>query len=269
MPLPSPVHYMRMVMRGTSFTHQPKSVPRYKMAENKCCRGGCCGELDEETHPTSIRMMRIFGVLAVIFSVVEFGLGGAATGILVNPEVYVGSWWVGLLSIAVGICGIIAKSRGGVITIIILGSIAMLTAVAGAIIDSSTLTKLSYLESCQFIPARRTVTYRDVDCDLLSGASEPEVRCFCKRSKYNSNCIIYNPKKKSNDTCDEILVTLPSLLKSSVAVCSVIAFCSIVLAAVGCSIVCCTGTAKKEIATKPEELPDNKILGVDSNSKAY
>ena len=267
MPLPSPLHHVLMIKRGTSFTHQPKSVPRPKMAENKCSKGGCCGELDEETHPTSIRMMRIFGVLAVIFSVVEFGLGGAATGILVNPEVYVGSWWVGLLSIAVGICGIITKSRGGVITIIILGSIAMLTAVAGAIIDSFTLTNLSDLESCQTIPAWRMVTYRDVKCSLLSGASDSVVRCFCKRSKYNDNCIIYKPNP--NYTCDDVLVTLPSLLKSSIGVCSVIAFCSIVLAAVGRSIVCCTGTAKKETATKPEEQPVNMILGVDSNPKAY
>ena len=253
------------------------------MVENKCCKVGGCGELNDETHPSSIMMMRIFGVLAVIFSVAEFGLGGAASGFLVNPEAYVGSWWVGLLSIAIGICGIITKNRGGVITIIVLGSIAMLIAVAGAILDSYRLSYFSSLITCVKVEGwssdydisgatdDTSSSAIDVACSRsFSDYTLPKDRCLCTSSS-NAGCQSFQPNSKY--TCDDIMLTLPSVLKSSIAICSVIAFCSIVLAAVGCSIVCCNGTAKKEKATDPEVQPDNivvgDIVGVNSNSKAY
>ena len=249
------------------------------MAENKCCKGGCCGELDEETHPSSIKMMRIFGVLAVIFSVVEFGLGGAATGFLINPAAYIGSWWVGLVPIAIGICGMITKNRGGVIAIIILGSIARLVAVAGAIVDSYRLSELSGLKTCVRVDSK-SYAYS------ISGATDdtsvsavtfaclrsfndytvPKDRCLCISST-DADCQLYRPNSKYS--CDDIMMTLPSVLKSSIAICSILAFCSIVLAAVGCSIVCCTGTAEKESTTKPAVQPDNIVVGVNSNPKAY
>ena len=250
------------------------------MAESKCCKGGCCGELDDETHPSSIMMMRIFSVLAVIFSVVEFGLGGAATGFVINPAAYIGSWWVGLLPIAIGVCGIITKNRGGVIAIIILGSSAMLIAVAGAIIDSYRLSELSSLTTCVKVDSK-TYAYSisgatdDTSVSAMSSAclslfndyNVPKDRCLCTSSE-NANCNSFQPNSKY--ACDDIMVTLPSVLKASIAICSIIAFCSIVLAAVGCSIVCCTGTAKEEKTTAdPEEQPDNVVIGVNSNPKAY
>ena len=231
--------------------------------------------LDEETHPSSIRMMRIFGVLAVIFSVAEFGLGGAATGFLVNPVESVGSWWVGLLSIAIGICGILTKNRGGVITIIILGSIAMLIAIAGAILDSYRLSDLSDLKTCVIVDSSSyensisgatddtSVSEMTVVClRSFNDYTVPKDRCLCSTSASDADCLIYQPNSKYS--CDDIMMTLPSVLKSSIAICSVIAFCS---------IVCCNGTAKKEKATDPEVQPDNivvgDIVGVNSNSKAY
>ena len=249
------------------------------MAENKCGKGGCCGELDDETHPSSIMMMRIFSVLAVIFSVVEFGLGGAATGFLIDPEASIGVWWVGLCPIAIGICGMITKNRGGVIAIIILGSFAMLIAVAGAILDSYRLSELSSLKTCVKVDKKYAYSISGATDDTSVSAvnaaclyrfndyTVPKDRCLCTSSE-NTNCNIFHPNSKY--ACDDVMVTLPSVLKASIAMCSIIAFCSIVLAAVGCSIVCCTGTAKKEkTTTDPEVQPDNIVIGVDSNPKAY
>ena len=176
--------------------------------------------------------------------------------------------------IAVGICGIITKTRGGVITTIILGSVAMVTAVAGAIIDSYRLSELSGLLTCVQVEAGAKLpgySAETLDCKVLYTALDRKSNVheyFCSiTGKSHVYCKIYQPNGKY--TCDDVRVTLPSVFKSSTAICSVIVRCSIVLAAVGCSIVCCTGTAKKETATKPEELPDNVLIGVNSNPKAY
>lgn len=77
---------------------QNRSSPVSK-SERKCC--SCDEELDDEVEPSTIRKMRIFGMLLVVFSVTEIGFG------IGTPDF--GCWWAGILPIVIGVCGVETK----------------------------------------------------------------------------------------------------------------------------------------------------------------
>ena len=237
------------------------------MAEKNRCYNNCYETLDTAAKPTSILMMRIFGVLVVIFSVVEFGLGGAASGFLINPAVYNGSWWAGLIPFAVGICGIVTKNRGGVTSIIVLGIIAALVAFAGLIVDALMSSNFSNLTTCiQAVSPyplsgktdTSSINTLDASCVSVIKSQFEAGSCYCVSSSA-SGCLVYAPASKYG--CDDIMVMLPILLKSSTAICSAIIFCLIVLASIGCSIVCCSPAVV--------DPPAKDVVGINTTEKAF
>ena len=244
------------------------------MAEDGCCSG--CSELDDQVRASTLQTMRIFGAILIIFSVIEFGIGAAAHSYLSSPKIYLGSWWSGLAALITGICAVLKKTRGVVILIITFGTIASVIAVAGVVIDALAAADFENLIACGQMGSNLALTYSE-------GTSYTEMNtiyytcfnnyvatsydsCYCISSS-TSGCQTYG--LNSNYDCLAFKATLPKLVKTSAAMCSVLAICSLVLVSIGFSIICCSPTIGTVVRKEPAGLVDNFVVGVNSNDKAF
>ena len=242
------------------------------MAEDGCCSG--CNELDDQVRASTLQTMRIFGVILIIVSVTEFGIGAAAHGYLSSSTIYLGSWWTGLAALLTGICGVLNKTRGVVILMITMGAIATAVAVAGLVIDAITAAELSNLTTCgQLQKGGGPATYSgDGEITKVYYAcfygyvTSSYGSCYCISSS-NSACQEYAVSSKYD--CSAFMIKLPKLVKASAALCSVLALCSLVLVSIGFSIICCSPSIAKPEKKDPAGLVDNFVVGVNSNDKAF
>ena len=242
------------------------------MAENGCCSG--CNELDDQVRASTLQTMRIFGAILIIVSVIEFGIGAAAHGYLLSTKIYLGSWWAGLAALLTGICGVLNKTRGVVTLMITFGTIASLIAVAGAIIDAIASAKFQNVSTCLQWSSKGSAYIGDVDdyTQTVVSSTCPWVyynswdTCYCISSS-TSDCLVY-PLNREYD-CADFMKTLPKLLRTSAAMCSVLALCSLVLVSIGFLIVCCSPSIAKGEKKGPPGLVDNIVVGVNSNDKAF
>jgi hypothetical protein len=241
------------------------------MAEDGCCSG--CNELDDQVRASTLQTMRIFGVILIIVSVTEFGIGATAHGYLSSSTIYLGSWWTGLAALLTGICGVLNKTRGVVIMMITMGAIATAVAVAGVVIDAITAAELTNITMCgrKLKPLGATYSgdgdYTKVFYACFNGYITTSYdSCFCIGSS-DSSCKEYAVSSKYD--CPAFMTTLPKLMKASAALSSVLALCSLVLVSIGFSIICCSPSIAKPVKKDPTGLVDNFVVGVNSNDKAF
>ena len=241
------------------------------MAEDGCCSG--CNELNDQVQASTLQTMRILGVILIVFSVIEFGIGAAAHGYLSSTTIYLGSWWTGLAALITGICGVLNKTRGVVISMITMGAIATAVAVAGVVIDAIAAAEFSNLTMCGQLKPLQGVSYSgDGDYTKVYYACFKGYTvtsydsCFCISSS-NSNCQEYAISSKYD--CLAFMTKLPKFVKASAALCSVLALCSLVLVSIGFSIICCSPSIAKPVKKDPTDLVDNFVVGVNSNNKAF
>jgi hypothetical protein len=213
--------------------------------------------------------MRIFGVILIMFSVIEFGIGATAHGYLSSPKIYLGSWWTGLAAL-------LNKTRGVVILMITMGAIANAVAVAGVVIDAMAAAEFSNLTICG---RDRYSTYYSSGYYYYSGDGSTSLlnarcsgveddHCFCISTATNY-CLKYALNTNSKYDCAALMTTLPKFLKTSAALCSVLASCSLVLVSIGLSIICSSPSIAKPVTKDPTDLVANYLVGVNSNDKAF
>ena len=238
------------------------------MAEKGCCGG--CNELDDQVRASTLQAMRIVGAILIAFSVIEFGIGAAAHDYLSSTTTYLGSWWTGLAALLTGICGVLNKTRGVVILMITMGIIATAVAVAGVVIDVFAAAEFSNLTACSQYEG---TTFSNDDayginniCFNDDTTSRSYDSCYCISSS-NSGCQEY--PLNSNYDCAAFQATLPKLVKTSAALCSALAFFSLVLVSIGFSIICCSPSIAKPEKKDPTGLVDNYVVGVNSNERAF
>jgi hypothetical protein len=244
------------------------------MAEDGCCSG--CSELDDQVRASTLQTMRIFGVILIIVSVVEFWIGATAHGYMSSSTIYLGSWWTGLAALLTGICGVVNKTRGVVILMITMGAIATAVAVAGVVIDAIAAAEFSNITYCGQLQPTPGVIYSGdggtaeylklYNACFFNYVSTSYDSCFCISSS-TSGCQEYAINSKYD--CTAFMTTLPKYVKTSAALCSVLAFCSLVLVSIGFSIICCSPSIAKPEKKDPTGLVDNFVVGVNSNDKAF
>jgi hypothetical protein len=224
------------------------------MAEDGCCSG--CNELNDQVPASTLQTMRILGVILIVVSVIEFGIGATAHGYRSSSTIYLGSWWTGLPALLTGICGVLNKTRGVVISMITMGAIATAVAVAGVVIDAIAATEFSHIKSC--------ARYSYDRGGICKYKSEGKENCYCTSLK-DTNCHQFEVADKYD--CDQFERTLPKYVKSSAAVCSILALCSLVLVSIGFLIIC--QSIAKPVTKDPTGLVDNVVVGVNSNDEAF
>jgi hypothetical protein len=223
------------------------------MAEKGCCGG--CNELDDQVRASTLQAMRIVGAILIVLSVSEFGIGAAAHDYLSSTETYLGSWWTGLAALLTGICGVLNKTRA--------------VAVAGVVIDVMAAAEFSDLTACreyEGITSTDDDTYGIYNICFNDDTSRSYDSCYCISSS-NSSCQEYPLNSKYD--CAAFMTTLPKLVKTSAALGSALAFCSLVLVSIGFSITCCTPSIAKPEKKDPKGLVDNFVVGVNSNERAF
>jgi hypothetical protein len=246
------------------------SVVTTKMAEKGCCGG--CDELDDHVRASTLQAMRIVGAILIVLSVTEFGIGAAAHDYLSSTTIYLGSWWTGLAALLTGICGVLNKTRGVVILMISIGTVASAVAVAGVVIDVIAAAEFSNLTACSQYVVDRGTTFSDDDAYGIynvcfnDDTSLSYDSCYCISSS-DSGCLEYPLNSKYD--CAAFKTTLPKLVKTSAALCSALAFCSLVLVSIGFSIICCSPSIAKREKKDPGALVDNFVVGVNSNERAF
>ena len=216
-------------------------------------------------------MMRIVGVIVIVFAVVEFGLGASADSFLNNSPYFGGCWWTGILSFLTGIFGLVIKSKTGGMIMGVLGTAATLAALVGMLLDSVSSNRISRLTACGQIDELGDVfvtgatndastSYIMDQCDFQSTSS-----CYCVSTAF-SGCNPYDVISKYN--CNDLQTLLPKLLKSSVAFCCAIALCSFILAVSGYTIACSSVASNddKEMSTDLQK-PTNVAVGMDFADK--
>ena len=83
-----------------------------------------------------VMVLRIIGSLALIFGVIELGLGGGPFNYLSNQKY--GAWWVGLMVTITEINAIIALNKGWVISTLAFSIATLIISVVGAALDGVT-----------------------------------------------------------------------------------------------------------------------------------
>jgi hypothetical protein len=240
------------------------------MAEKGCCGG--CNELNDQVRASTLQAMRIVGAILIVFSVTEFGIGAAAHDYLSSPDMYLGSWWTGLAALLTGICGVLNKTRGVVILMITMGTIATAVAVAGVVIDVIAAAEFSNLTACSQYVANKGITFSNDDTYSINNicfnddTSLSYDSCYCISSS-DSGCQEFSLNSKYD--CAAFQATLPKLVKTSAALCSALAFCSLLLVSIGFSIICCSPSIAKPEKKDPTGLVDNVVVGVNSNERAF
>jgi hypothetical protein len=108
-------------------------------------RSGCsCDGSDDyrsEQFSPDFIALKIVACIVILLSIIEFGVGGAASSRMVGV-VIPAAWWGGLISIIAGILALVAYNRGFIIAASVISSIAILIAIIAAIYDSAARTLL-------------------------------------------------------------------------------------------------------------------------------
>ena len=158
---------------------------------------------------------------------------------------------------------------------ITMGAIATAVAVAGVVIDAMAAAEFSSLTICGRVAYN---TFNDYEFRYYSGAGSNSAlkarcngegnHCFCI-STATSDCLQYALNTNSKDDCAAVMTTLPKFMKTSAALCSVLALCSLVLVSIGLSIICSSPSIAKPVTKDPTDLVANYLVGVNSNDKAF
>jgi hypothetical protein len=220
-------------------------------------RSGCsCDGSDDyrsEQFSSVFIALKIVACIVIILSIIEFGVGGAASSIVVDT--LTAAWWGGLLSIIAGILALVAYNRGFVIAAIVISSLAIVVAMSGALNDRAARSYFGDVSACSSISnaGATPVSYGSEGsykysqkCLSSAGTSAVPDVCYCSASSsisylYYSYCREYtlaSSAKTSGYNCGSLFTTYPNLLSASMTINSIITISAFILSIVSCVIAC-------------------------------
>ena len=184
-------------------------------------RVGCCDCPDTQLDSVQVFLLRIAGVLCIIFGLIEFGVGGAIHNFLTN--VTYGSWWTAIFSISAGVTAVVSLDRKWVVSTCVLASVSILITLVGAVWDGIQSTRFLNLTACS---SNGRFNYGDAaDYDAANRCeasySAKENGCYCV-SKGGSDCAEYllSPfALEYKQNCGNILGNYANMLSASTAIC--------------------------------------------------
>jgi len=224
--------------------------------------------------------MRVCGVLMILFSIVEFGIGGAAYRIFVDFKA--GAWWAAILPFIAGVFAVVSQPKGIIIAGIVVSSLGVVTTLVGAITDSlshdfalsqTACCSYSSTSSCYSDSSSTAVSLLDVAECIAGSANALDYLDgnFCECVDVNNFCWLFEGEKSLGD-CAIIFTTWPSLLSASTGVCAWLLIISFTYAILGCMSACsCCPTSNVPATTTTTPLTEgtvNSSAPIDVNKSA-
>ena len=229
----------------------------------------------------SLMVMKLLGVVILLFTIIELGVGGAAYGALYNVKY--GGWWIGFLSFPAGVGALLASKRIWVTATVIAAILAAILAFISTVIDglaASTMhtfvtcggygdqSKIYEASSCAY----NYITTRSYSYSQYKSVSEI---CSCL-PKTGNTCYTYyvSYPQGSVKSCNDLLTSFPMLLDASTIFSTLLLITTIGLSTVGIMVLTCPagymGGEKKteEVPDNNAVPPDNGLVGVNGNSDA-
>jgi hypothetical protein len=222
---------------------------------NDCA--GCTGDngngdyKDEQRTPIFVAL-KAFGCILVMLSIFEFGVAGAASNITLENGG--GFWGGGVLSIIAGFLAVLSRNRGVVIAAIVIGSIAIIIAIYGAVADGAANNIALRVKACssQSSYGSSINDYGSNDyysqsrrCLADVGTNVVPDRCYCSTTGvffgFFPDCDEYTISPTARSTgqnCEVLFTSYPSLLEGSTALNSLISIFSLVMTILACVVTC-------------------------------
>ena len=228
----------------------------------------------------SLMVMKLLGIVILVFTIIELGVGGAAYGALYNERY--GGWWICFLSVPAGVGALLANKRIWVTATVVLAILAAILAFISTVIDGIAATKMRTFVTCSSWLAPYNYAALSCASNSISKTSYSYSQfksisdiCSCFPKGGNSCYAFYvsNPVG-SVKSCDDMLTSFPMLLDASTIFSTLLLITTIGLSTVGIMILTCPagymGGEKKteEVPDNNAVPPDNGLVGVNGNSDA-
>ena len=233
----------------------------------------------------ALMVLKVMGVVVVVFSIIEFGVGGSAFSAFQNVKL--GGWWIGLLSIPAGIGAVFANKRLYVMGTAVLAVLAAVLSFISTVLDGYGATTLHKMVTCSggytvyagkrsgaaaaqnclidFVTSTAfsysSYTARGIPCSCVTDSGD----CYNYRLSYPSTYV---------DTCNDILTSYPKRVDASAVFSAFLLILTIGLSTVAITILTCPtgyigGAAKTEAVPNNTIVPpDNGLVGVNGNTDA-
>jgi hypothetical protein len=225
-------------MYDQNYGAKPQHQQQYIVEE---ARIGCCDCPDTRLDSVHALLLRIIGVICIIFGLIEFGVGGAIHNYLTN--VTYGAWWCAILVIAAGITAVVSLDRKWVVSTCVFASVSCLITLVGTVLDGIQSTKFLALTACS---SNGKYNYGDAADYNAADACELSFNsvdngCYCV-SKGGNNCAEYllSPfAVEYKQNCGNILGNYANMLSASTAICVFSLIFVFFLAVLSCIILVC------------------------------
>lgn len=250
--------------------------PRH--AGDCCDLDSCSDSLDAVTDSVHVKLLKIFGGLAVTFSIAEACIGTLVFKFVVNYAL--GAWWISILAFFAGFCAIGTRNRGWVTAACVLASVSVGVSLIGSIIDIIAASILVNLSACvskndynvrQYYGNSQDYSRADA-CILLDGPSYVVGGCYCVTTDgtYCGEYTLSSFSKSYGMGCANVIDTFPKLLSSSAA-CAVLTLVSVVVVSVmSCVVLCCPRRSPLiQYPTKDPEVGDEFVVGYSNVFDKY
>lgn len=189
-------------------------------------RVGCCDYPDTKLDSTHVLLMRMIGVVCILFGLTELGLGGAIHNYLTN--VTFGAWWGGILTVVAGITAVVSLDRNWVISTGVFASVSCLINYVGAVWDGVQSTRVLNLTACtsgELYNYGDSADYRFAKQCVSNQArnGSPSNGCYCvaKGGKACAEYLLSPFAEQYKQNCGSILKNYANMLTASTAVCVV------------------------------------------------
>ena len=219
--------------------------------ESGCCaceRGSCTDGIDTITSKSQNIIIKIFGILTILFSIIEFGVGGTVYSFLTNYDL--GAFWVSLIAFFAGFCALGSRNRGWVTGACVLASVSILIAFVGSVRDGIYSPGFLLLTACARGEKMATVAeyYGAASdhaaagmCLMRSGPTFVSNGCYCVSSggSYCGQYTLSSNAMSASMNCGNILTTYSNGLAASTAMCVLILILVFCTSIISCVILCC------------------------------
>lgn len=223
---------------------------------------GCCTTVkDNKLNDTFVYLrtpIRILGGITVLFSILEFGVGGFCYGFLVSPNfVGAGAFWAGLTYFILGVLCLWLRTKAVAIAALIMSIIAWVIGLGGVGLDGSVSTIVNNSLACSqmitgvgFGPKYTDYGYPKAytGADVCFFKSYPTVQnnnCYCSTTVLPAYDIDAKAKcytlqlSPSAANCGDIFTKYGPALKASAGLCAFLTFISFFLIILLSVSMCC------------------------------
>eukprot|EP00596_Hydrurales_sp_CCMP1899_P007536 CAMPEP_0119042422 /NCGR_PEP_ID=MMETSP1177-20130426/15135_1 /TAXON_ID=2985 /ORGANISM="Ochromonas sp, Strain CCMP1899" /LENGTH=184 /DNA_ID=CAMNT_0007009213 /DNA_START=127 /DNA_END=682 /DNA_ORIENTATION=- len=97
-------------------------------------------------------LLSMLGYLAILFGVIQAGLGGGAFQYMSNIKF--GAWWAGIMVIISGFLAIFCSTKGWTVATCVVSFVTMVITVVGATLDGQSSVLFRNIESCANGPSQ-------------------------------------------------------------------------------------------------------------------